>query len=111
MKRFLALLLTLIMAMSMTVSAQGEDLAAAAKAIVDGKTFERTYNTNFSSSFSSFNYYSTNLAIVREIVSNCIDGLVEPNIYGVYVPSLAESWETNEDQLFKKLIILLIFFI
>ncbi|MBR5547772.1 MAG: peptide ABC transporter substrate-binding protein [Clostridia bacterium] len=98
MKRFIAILMTLIMAMSMTMTAQGEDLAAAANAIIESKTFERTYDTNFSSSIASFNYYSTNLAIVREIVSNCIDGLVEPDIYGVYVPSLAESWETNEDQ-------------
>ena len=98
MKRLIAILMTLIMAMSMTMTAQGEDLAAAANAIIESKTFERTYDTNFSSSIASFNYYSTNLAIVREIVSNCIDGLVEPDIYGVYVPSLAESWKTNEDQ-------------
>ncbi len=98
MKRLLALVMTLIMAMSMAVTAQGEDLAAAAQAIIDGKTFERTYNTYFSSSYSSFNYYSTAYATVREIVANCIDGLVEPDIYGVYRPSLAESWTSNEDQ-------------
>ena len=65
MRRFLSLLLTLIMVFSMTVSAQGEDLAAAANAIIEGKTFERTYNTYFSSSYSSFNYYSTAYAIRR----------------------------------------------
>ena len=92
MKRFLSLLLTLIMALSMTMTAQGEDLAAAANAIIEGKTFERTYNTNFSTSIASFNYYSTAYAIVREIVANCIDGLVDPDIYCVYVPPLAESW-------------------
>ena len=98
MKRLFALMMTLIMALSFAMTAQGEDLAAAANAIIEGKTFERTYNTYFSSSYSSFNYYSTAYATVREIVANCIDGLVEPDIYGVYVPSLAESWETNEDQ-------------
>ena len=98
MKRLLALVLSLMMLFSVAATAQGEDLAAAANAIVAGITYERTYNTYFSSSFSSFNYYSTNLANVREIVSNCIDGLVEPDIYGVYVPSLAESWTTHEDQ-------------
>ena len=43
------------------------------------------------------NYFSTSYATVREIVTNCIDGLVEPDIYGNYVASLAESWEHNED--------------
>jgi len=98
MKRFLAILLTLVMVFSLAVTAQGEDLAAAANAILEGKTFERTYDTYFSSSYASFNYFSTAYATVREIVANCIDGLVEPDIYGVYVPSLAESWESNDDQ-------------
>ena len=60
--------------------------------------YERTYKTYFSSSYASFNYFSTAYATVREIVANCIDGLVEPDIYGLYVPSLAESWEHSEDQ-------------
>ncbi len=99
MKRLIALLLSLVMLLSVAaVPAMGEDLAAAAKAIKESKTYENTYNTYFSSSYASFNYYSTAYATVREIVANCIDGLVEPDIYGVYVPSLAESWEVNDDQ-------------
>ena len=98
MKRFLALVMTLMMALTMMVPAQGEDLAAAADAVIAGKTFERTYNTYFTSSYASFNYYSTAYATVREIVANCIDGLVEPDIYGVYGPSLAEDWDANADQ-------------
>ena len=98
MKRILAFLLTLVMVFSLAATAVAEDPAAAAQAILDGKTFERTYNTYFSSSYASFNYYSTSYATVREIVANCIDGLVEPDIYGVYQPSLAESWTVNEDQ-------------
>jgi len=30
-------------------------------------------------------------------IANLIDGLVEADIYGRYVPSLAKRWETNED--------------
>lgn len=48
-------------------------------------------------SYPSLNYFSTSYATVREIATNCIDGLVEPDIYGNYIPSMAESWEHNED--------------
>ena len=30
---------------------------------------------------------------VRGLMANCIDGLIEPDQYGVYKPSLAESWD------------------
>jgi len=97
MKRLIAFLLSLMMLFSLAATAQAEVLPAVAE-LVEGKQLERTYKTYFSNSYASFNYYTTAYATVREIVANCIDGLVEPNIYGVYVPSLAESWETNEDQ-------------
>lgn len=98
MKRFVSLLLILIMLFGIAVSAQGEDLAAVIETTLNGKSLERIYNTYFSSSYPSLNYYSTSYGTVREIVANCIDGLIEPDIYGVYVPSLAESWTSNEDQ-------------
>ncbi|MBQ4639155.1 MAG: peptide ABC transporter substrate-binding protein [Clostridia bacterium] len=99
MKRMIAFLLAMVMMFSVAAtSALGEDVAAAAEAIKQSKTYETTYNTYFSSSYSSFNYFSTAYATVREIVANCIDGLVEPDIYGVYAPSLAEDWDVNEDQ-------------
>ncbi len=37
MKRLIALMLTLVMAFSLAATAQGEDLAAAAQAVIDGK--------------------------------------------------------------------------
>lgn len=82
---------------SMTTEEQQATTEAAAN-ITAGKEYLNTYRTSFSSSYASFNYFSTAYSTVRGIVSNCIDGLVEPDIYGVYAPSLAESWETNEDQ-------------
>jgi len=33
----------------------------------------------------------------KKIIANCIDGLIETDNYGKYVPSLAESWSHNED--------------
>ena len=73
-------------------------MQSAAEEILASKEYLNVYKTSFSSSYPSFNYYSTAYATVRSIVANCIDGLVEPDIYGVYVPSIAESWETNEDK-------------
>ncbi len=73
------------------------DPAKDAQAILDSKEYRNTYKTYFSTSYSSLNYFSTSYATVREIVSNCIDGLVEPDIYGNYVGSMAESWEHNDD--------------
>ena len=62
-----------------------------------GETTQTTYKTYFSTSYPSLNYFSTSYATVREIATNCIDGLVEPDVYGNYVGSMAESWEHNED--------------
>lgn len=56
-----------------------------------------TCKTYFSRSYPSFNYFGTAYGTVREIVTNSIDTLVEPDIYGLYQPSLAESWSVNED--------------
>ncbi|GHU77939.1 peptide-binding protein [Clostridia bacterium] len=65
---------------------------------VETVPYADVYKTYYSSSYASFNYFSTAYATVREIVANCVDGLVEPDIYGVYQPSLAESWTVSEDQ-------------
>ena len=62
-----------------------------------GSKTQTTYKTYFSTSYPSLNYFSTSYATVREIATNCIDGLVEPDVYGNYVASMAESWEHNED--------------
>jgi ABC-type transport system substrate-binding protein len=120
MKRFIALLMAAIMVLSMaacqnndtttttpdpapapsdtTPPADPQQTQDNAETIIESKEYLKTYKTSFSSSYASFNYFSTAYSTVRGIVANCIDGLVEPNIYGVYVPSIAESWEVNDDQ-------------
>ena len=77
------------------VSAQAED--AAAQAILDGKEYASVYKSYFSTSYPSLNYFSTSYATVREFATNCVDSLVEPDIYGNYTGALAESWEVNDD--------------
>ncbi|MBE6568589.1 MAG: hypothetical protein E7658_00030 [Ruminococcaceae bacterium] len=101
-KRTLAVLLVLTMGLTAMIgcgntTVDPENAAADAEAILAGKEYRDTYKTYFSTSYSSLNYFSTSYATVREIVTNCIDGLVEPDIYGNYVASLAESWEHNDD--------------
>ena len=113
MKRALALLLAVMLIVSLTACQTGttgpteapstpspepQEVQNAADDIIGNKEYSKVYKTSFSSSYSSFNYFSTAYSTVRSIVSNCIDGLVEPDIYGVYVPSIAESWKANEDQ-------------
>jgi oligopeptide transport system substrate-binding protein len=60
-------------------------------------TYTDVYKASFKSEYPSLNYYTTYYAGAKGLVSNCIDGLVEPNRYGVYVPSLAESWSASDD--------------
>ena len=94
--RMLSLILALCMVFS-AVSAFAEDTAAAAQAILDGKEYSTVYKGSFSTSYPSMNYYATAYAKVREIATNCIDSLVEPDIFGSYTGALAESWEVNDD--------------
>lgn len=74
-----------------------EEIVNASQELFAGREMADSYQTYFSTSYSSLNYFSTSYATVREIVSNCVDGLVEPDKYGVYAASLADSWEHNED--------------
>lgn len=88
--RMLSLLLALCMVLSVSAPALSED-------VLDGKEYASVYKSSFSTSYPSMNYYATAYAKVREIATNCIDSLVEPDIYGNYTGALAESWEVNDD--------------
>lgn len=116
MKRIAALVLVLALMFSFTACQNGdknvnanqtaepvatktpEEISNAAQEITGAKEYKSVYRTSFNKSYASFNYFSTAYSTVRSIVTNCIDGLVEPDIYGVYVPSLAESWTANDDE-------------
>lgn len=50
-----------------------------------------------SSDYSTLNYLYSFAAVDFQITANLVDGLVEHDKYGNIIPSLAESWEHNED--------------
>ena len=96
--RMLAVALALCLVLTGTVvPVSAEDIAASAKAILDSREYAATYKSYFSTSYPSLNYFSTSYATVREFATNCVDSLVEPDIYGNYTGALAESWEVNDD--------------
>ncbi|ORO75107.1 peptide ABC transporter substrate-binding protein [Streptococcus oralis] len=59
----------------------------------------KTYSYVYSSDPSSLNYLAENRATTNDIVTNLVDGLMENDQYGNYVPSLAEDWTVSKDGL------------
>ncbi|WP_247928307.1 peptide ABC transporter substrate-binding protein [Streptococcus mitis] len=59
----------------------------------------KAYNYVYSSDPSSLNYLVENRATTSDIVTNLVDGLMENDQYGNYVPSLAEDWTVSQDGL------------
>ena len=87
MKRLLALLLALVMALSLAAcgdSSTGDDGSA-------------VYRTLYSVEVETMNYLYTTSSGNLEIPANVVDTLIEYDCYGVVQPALAESWEHNED--------------
>ena len=62
-------------------------------------TASKTYNYVYSSDPTSLNYLAENRATTNDIVTNLVDGLMENDPYGNYVPSLAEDWTVSKDGL------------
>ncbi len=59
------------------------------------KTFSYVYETDP----DSLNYLITGKAAVANITSNVVDGLMENDRYGNFVPSMAEDWSVSKDGL------------
>ena len=59
----------------------------------------KTYNYVYSSDPSSLNYLLENRATTGDVVTNLVDGLMENDQYGNYIPSLAEDWTVSQDGL------------
>lgn len=55
------------------------------------------YKTTFSTSIDTLNPFVIGGTAVYDFIANTMDSLVETDNYGRYIPSLAESWETNDD--------------
>ena len=65
----------------------------------NSNTASKTYNYVYVSDPSSLNYLAENRATTNDIVTNLVDGLMENDQYGNYVPSLAEDWSVSQDGL------------
>jgi len=65
----------------------------------NSSTASKTYNYVYSSDPSSLNYLAENRATTNDIITNLVDGLMENDQYGNYVPSLAEDWSVSKDGL------------
>ena len=85
MKKFLKLTLGGLMALSL-VACGGDKVT-----LVDKLT------TTYTSDPERLDYVVTALAVDHDVNTNLVDGLLENDQYGNYVPALAESWEPNED--------------
>ena len=59
------------------------------------KTFSYVYETDP----DSLNYLTTGKAAVANITSHVVDGLMENDRYGNFVPSMAEDWSVSQDGL------------
>ena len=59
------------------------------------KTFSYVYETDP----DSLNYLTTGKAATANITSNVVDGLMENDRYGNFVPSMAEDWSVSQDGL------------
>ena len=69
-------------------------LAAATLAACSGSSSNAKGEKTF-----SYNYLTTGKAATANITSNVIDGLLENDRYGNFVPSMAEDWSVSKDGL------------
>ena len=84
MKKMMALVLCLAVAMSMAIMPAAADNA---------------YRTLYSGEITSLNYLTTATTNEFALAANVIDTLVEYDKYGQVQPSLAESWEYDHENL------------
>ena len=78
-----------------TLLASGVLAACSGSSAKGEKTFSYTYETDP----DNLNYLTTGKASTSNITSNVIDGLMENDRYGNFVPSMAEDWSVSQDGL------------
>lgn len=88
--------LSKVMALAgVTLLASGVLAACSGSSAKGEKTFSYTYETDP----DNLNYLTTGKASTANITSNVIDGLMENDRYGNFVPSMAEDWSVSQDGL------------
>ena len=60
---------------------------------------EKTFSYIYETDPDNLNYLTTGKAATANITSNVIDGLLENDRYGNFVPSMAEDWTVSKDGL------------
>lgn len=60
---------------------------------------EKTFSYIYETDPDNLNYLTTGKAATANITSNVIDGLLENDHYGNFVPSMAEDWSVSKDGL------------
>lgn len=78
-----------------TLLASGVLAACSGSSAKGRNTFSYTYETDP----DNLNYLTTGKASTANITSNVIDGLMENDRYGNFVPSMAEDWSVSQDGL------------
>ena len=78
-------------------------LAAATLAACSGSSSnakgEKTFSYIYETDPDNLNYLTTGKAATANITSNVIDGLLENDRYGNFVPSMAKDWSVSKDGL------------
>jgi len=111
MKRVIAVLLILVMSFSMIACSNketnnemnntavtndnGNNTPGTIEVEEDAKL--DTYTSAYYEEIPVLNPYNLTNTTEMKMTANTLDGLVENNNTGKYVPALADSWETNED--------------
>ena len=75
-----------------------ETLAACSGSSSNAKG-EKTFSYIYETDPDNLNYLTTGKAATANITSNVIDGLLENDRYGNFVPSMAEDWSVSKDGL------------
>ena len=64
-----------------------------------GANGEKTFSYIYETDPDNLNYLTTGKAATANITSNVVDGLLENDRYGNFVPSMAEDWSVSKDGL------------
>lgn len=94
-KRLLALSLALVMALSLAACSGNGNAGNSSNP--GNESTPVVYRTLYASEVETMNYLYTTSLNNLSIPANVVDTLIEYDSYGVVQPSLAESWEHNDD--------------
>jgi len=90
MKRLIGFVLTLALCLSLFAGCGGTEKDTDVK-------YLDNYKTTFTNTIESLNPFTLATLSELQYIANTMDGLIETDTYARYIPSLAESWASNDD--------------